>query len=692
MSSRWPRGRCIKVRDAGRHSAGRRRLRVAGRTTRPHAICRTGIPEAAPYVTAEAQVFPPPYEEYWTDDESPGPVPATATSSIFDEWNGSMMANAWRDPAWRAAFLLSARQMSTHGNCDTPAPPDGTAKARAQPVRARRRVRVGVRHRRRGTITVSRPGSLVDGVLLALPHADQLRRQRAAAATSTIDAATGLEHAPLDDPKFNPTSDNGTGLAFATLDSQFRNTESGKAGVVCMVCHSLAETREHAVSQLRERRRQPDTRRRSGAQARVAPLAAGQRRTSLDVPDPSAAQSRIRRSAAAPSGCRRTRSVSPSGSARCCRRAAARRRYHTLSGVFGQPIAVPADGLAEARGLSPGAVYARRDLRRLPRRHQPAARSRTRSANGSAAFRSSAPIPSGPSSRYADRPGNRNFDPAFKRDCQTCHMQQDYGQPGTAQTLYKDGAPLAAAARAGRHRRSRRGRTSATTSSAATRYVPRLIGKDVDATRQRRALSGAVDVQLLVGRREAASTHNAFWTNADRRRGYAQQARLAWDRLRNVLELTRAARRRRPPASRAPLAISVANTGSGHNFPTGFPEGRIAWVAVHALRSRHRQRAADPRRVLEPHLRRRRQPDHRGDDRSGLPGLRLEAAGGLGRSVSPIQFKAVATLGDGCPTLELAYAAPLQSGDQRAAGCRSTRTARVIDAATNPRGLPQFRT
>src|SRR5262249_18514340 len=28
-------------------------------------------------------------------------------------------------------------------------------------------------------------------------------------------------------------------------------------------------------------------------------------------------------------------------------------------------------------------------------------------------------------SRYADRPGNRNFDPAFKRDCQTCHMQQD---------------------------------------------------------------------------------------------------------------------------------------------------------------------------------------------------------------------------------------------------------------------------
>jgi hypothetical protein len=46
------------------------------------------------------------------------------------------------------------------------------------------------------------------------------------------------------------------------------------------------------------------------------------------------------------------------------------------------------------------------------------------------------------SSRYADRPGNANFDPRFKRDCQSCHMQQDYGQPGTAQTLYRDGHPL----------------------------------------------------------------------------------------------------------------------------------------------------------------------------------------------------------------------------------------------------------
>ena len=72
------------------------------------------------------------------------------------------------------------------------------------------------------------------------------------------------------------------------------------------------------------------------------------------------------------------------------------------------------------------------------------------------------------SSRYADRPGNANFDPRFKRDCQSCHMQQDYGQPGTAQTLYKAGIRCRSRARPSPPTESR-GRRSPTTSSAATR-------------------------------------------------------------------------------------------------------------------------------------------------------------------------------------------------------------------------------
>ncbi len=84
-------------------------------------------------------------------------------------------------------------------------------------------------------------------------------------------------------------------------------------------------------------------------------------------------------------------------------------------------------------------------------------------------------------SRYADRPGNANFDPKFKRDCQSCHMQQDYGQPGTAQTLYKDGKPLPipmeAVATDGKPRPFFTHHFV-----GGNAFVPRLIGKDVDAT------------------------------------------------------------------------------------------------------------------------------------------------------------------------------------------------------------------
>ena len=93
---------------------------------------RNRIPEPAPYVTEETAYAAPPFEEYWTTTNHPAQC-QNCHKEICDEWKGSMMANAWRDPAWRAAFLLSARQLSTHGNCDTPTPPDGTAKARHNP-------------------------------------------------------------------------------------------------------------------------------------------------------------------------------------------------------------------------------------------------------------------------------------------------------------------------------------------------------------------------------------------------------------------------------------------------------------------------------------------------------------------------------------------------------------------------------
>src|SRR2546425_8635697 len=62
------------------------------------------IPESAPYVKAEAQFVSPPFEDYWQKLDHPAQC-QTCHARVFEEWNGSMMADAWRDPAWRAAFL-----------------------------------------------------------------------------------------------------------------------------------------------------------------------------------------------------------------------------------------------------------------------------------------------------------------------------------------------------------------------------------------------------------------------------------------------------------------------------------------------------------------------------------------------------------------------------------------------------------
>src|SRR5262249_29874396 len=89
--------------------------------------------------------------------------------------------------------------------------------------------------------TIARSGSLLDGTCsrchMPTNYVDNVPFENV-----VRDGVTGSEHAGLD-PNFNPTSDNATGLAFATLDAQLRNTASGKAGVQCMVCHSLVETR-----------------------------------------------------------------------------------------------------------------------------------------------------------------------------------------------------------------------------------------------------------------------------------------------------------------------------------------------------------------------------------------------------------------------------------------------------------------
>ena len=152
-----------------------------------------------------------------------------------------MMSNAWRDPVWRAAFLALARGTSLNGECDTPEPPDGTHKATHNPF-ANHGECSSTFDLGTGKYTVSRQGSLLDFFCsrchMPTDYVDNIPLKNV-----KVDAKTHIESA-VGDPHFNPTSDNGTGIAFATLEPQYRNTESGKSGVICAVCHTYVETRD----------------------------------------------------------------------------------------------------------------------------------------------------------------------------------------------------------------------------------------------------------------------------------------------------------------------------------------------------------------------------------------------------------------------------------------------------------------
>src|SRR5437899_11496491 len=192
-----------------------------------------------------------------------------------------MMSNSWRDPVWRAAFLLLSRATSANGECDTPEPPDGTAKATHNPFANKGECSstfdIGTEK-----YTVSRSGSLLD-FFCSRCHMPTDYVDNVPLKTVKLDPQTGLESAP-GDPNFNPTSDNGTGVAFATLAPQYRNTDSGKSGIICAVCHTYAETRDtpfhnyvHSASAYT-----PAT----GAKPRSELLAAAQQDI-FNVPDPS---------------------------------------------------------------------------------------------------------------------------------------------------------------------------------------------------------------------------------------------------------------------------------------------------------------------------------------------------------------------------------------------------------------------
>ncbi|MBZ5522530.1 MAG: Ig-like domain-containing protein [Acidobacteriia bacterium] len=635
------------------------------------------IPEAAPYVLAEAQNFPPPYHEHWAQEDSPGQC-QTCHQKIFDEWNGSMMSNSWRDPVWRAAFLALARATSANGECDTPEPPDGTPRAAHNPFANRGECSstfdIGTQK-----YLVSRPGSLLDFFCsrchMPTDYVDNIPLKNV-----TFDSRTKRESAP-GDPNFNPTADNGTGLAYATLDSQFRNTESGKSGIICAVCHTYAETRDTPYHNfLRSDSRYTPA---QGTQARSDLLAAAQQDT-YGVPDPS--KQNLGYSIGAGSYRLSPHAIGfPERFGPLAANPPAPSTDSYTSRIFGQNIDFQQMDPTKHKGYHQ-AMFVRAEMcaachdvtNALPIKNKlgkwvggfPIERTYTEWAN----------------SAYAERPGNPNFDLNFKRDCQSCHMQQDYGQPGTAQTLYKDGKPLPPLV--DRVANEGGGPHPFFTHHfvGGNAYVTRLIGKDVDQTGNV-APYPELSAFSFSSADEKSPYSRAFWTHTERKGAFAQQSRMAWDRLRHVLSMDVHGPAKVAASSSAPIAIHIANTGSGHDFPTGFPEGRTAWLAVHAydLATGNELPIHDnvwnrtsigvgnltAEEMVDPNF----------------PGCDWKIPGGSADPYS-MQFKAVASLGNSCPTLDLPYATALNLVTNKS-GVAVDKDGKVIDK-DNPEGLPQF--
>ena len=110
-------------------------------------------------------------------------------------------------------------------------------------------------------------------------------------------------------------------------------------------------------------------------------------------------------------------------------------------------------------------------------------------------------------------------------------------------------------------------------------YITRLLGADISGNGTREPYP---ELSVYDSSDDPTSVyHHAYFETSPAHGPRTQHDRMAWDRLRNVLTLDVPARLP-PTGTSAPFDVTVANTGSGHNFPSGFPEGRNAWLSVRA--------------------------------------------------------------------------------------------------------------
>jgi hypothetical protein len=641
-----------------------------------HGELSNRIPEAAPYNVDEAAVYPPPYEEKWTTINTPT-LCATCHTRIFQEWNGSMMANSWRDPGWRGAFLLLSRLTATDGNCDIPDPPDGTPKAQLNPFAnadCSSTFNLGTT-----TQTTTGSGSLLDD-FCARCHMPTNYVDQVPLTNVHADTPSGLEHG-LVRPTFDPTSDHGTGIAFATVDALLRNTTTGKTGIICTVCHTYTQSRNTPYHNYPQAGTPyvPTL----GKQARDA-LVAPTHQDMLHVPD--ASQTHLGWGIGAGSYRLSPHAINfPERFGPLSYRGPTAKHDPYVSDVFNRDVPYQQGHFSLHQGYY-HVMFERSEF--CSACHDVTNPLTVMNPHGkwTGGFPIERTYTEWASSRYADRPGNSQFDPQFKRDCQTCHMQQDYGQPGTAQVLYTGTQPVAPLTDKVWIGGSVRPTFYTHHFIGGNAYITRLLGADLD-TQGQVAPYPQLSTYSFSSASETSPYHNAYWHTTDT--GPAtHHARFAWDRLRHVVTLDLSGPSSADAGTTQPLRLRVINSGSGHKFPSGFPEGRNAWIALRAfdLATGHELEISDTfwhrTSVGVGYLIETDMVD------PNFPGCNWQLPAG---SPDPYacQFKAVASLGDDCPTLALPYATPLNMV-VNAAGMPIDMAGKVIDRQ-NPQGLPQYR-
>ncbi len=755
------------------------------------------IPEPAAYEYSETiggggQTQNPPFENLWTTKDDVGSCSGCHTG-LYDQWNGSMMANAWRDPGWRGAFLLVARLTSTDGCNDiTPAldangnARDGSAGFDCSTATRKLNPFAGTKGTTaagtstfyiEGTGTATYSGASNSGSLMDDFCSRCHMPTNYVDATVSVgpDAPSGQEHglisltydptsvAPgslaLNDPAIAAFPAYGSAReAFGTRLDGTRpvNSNSGKIGIVCEVCHTNVASRYtpyHNYNKVsgtnvsdyyaatKSVSRADDTQLDQFGQVLLpqGTAAADPNTAHEDMIYPPEPNSKNLGYAVGAGAFR----LSPHALAKPERFGPLSWRDFTstldqyMTEVFtggtraatGGPTDPAATNIYYYRANPPGKheTYYQAKFERAEfcaSCHDVTNPLTIKNAASNGKWAGGFPIERTYteflSSRYADRPGNANFDANYKRDCQTCHMQQTFGEPGTALTLYTvTGTPAAPIVTPDAPiPEPSCDRVQHVTGFShhfvgGNAYITKMIGADVNG--------GTVQPypELLETSFSSAEPTSRFNyarftpTGTTTNAVATQHQRFAWDRLRNALTMKLVV----PTSAVRPAAgitanvlipeIAVFNEGAGHNFPTGFPEGRAAWVAVHAYDATGRELPIlDSARATTLATADFPNPSPKGIgylvEREGLfdPNYQTPVntvncnwpvpPGGI--DPYAITLRAVASKDGVCPTLDLPYATPLNIVPDASGAPTGKNAAGVVVTVnrTNPTALPTY--